>query len=360
MVTIGTFRTHVSNSGSVNLSVGTITKMLSGTKKYIHSSRILKAMSFILDANYVITLDEVGILDSLLNLRKIIIPKMIVEQETKYVKDFQKLVENNKEKFTIIDASHEQKSQLLNEIASALKSQELEFLLEVEDQCDELRIPEEWSKIVNVFLIANNSPKPLKNVLTNSSVDEFAFIKKTEEVRVLEHSDVHLCALGLGHRKCYILSMDAGIWSAFLLLDPTRFQRRVIPIFRYLALVFKDDPIGFIDVLIKTIKKRHTFAKDILGKLASLHSTIDLEQSVDNVLYRHLAEMIKDEVRRRGDRTRLLKLWELKDEMKEIVRSHITKSGNILSFDEAQFIKDLNRIKDRLRELNNPANLDNN
>ena len=307
-------------------------------------------MSFILDANYVITLDEIGILDSLLNLKEIIIPKMIFEKEAGNVKNFQQLVKKNGKKFSIMDASHEQKSYLLSEMAKTLESRESVFLIEVEDQCNKVALPKGWNKAVDVFLIGNNSPKPLKNVLTNGSIKEFEHIRKTEEKRVLEHPDAHFCALGLCHKKCYILSMDAGIWVAFSLLDPTKFKRRVIPIFVFLAIIFKDDPLKFIDMLTKILSARHRFAKDMFGKLASRFSIVSLEKSVDRVLYRYLAETIEGEIWK-SDKDSLPNLWKLKDEAREIVRLHTTEVDDIFSFNEAQFIKDLNELKSKLQKL---------
>ena len=90
-------------------------------------------MSFILDANYVITLHEIGILDSLLNLKEIVVPKIMCKEETKHIKDFLQLMKDNPKKFIITDATHEQKSRLLNEIANVLISKELEFLIEIEN-----------------------------------------------------------------------------------------------------------------------------------------------------------------------------------------------------------------------------------
>lgn len=305
-------------------------------------------MSFILDANFVMTLNAIGILNSLLSLREIIVPKLIFEKETKHVADFQKLVKDNPTKFTIVDATHEQKSHLLDEIATASKSNDLEFVIETENQCDKMVVPTGWTKTVDVFVI-NGDVKSLKNVLTNTSLNEFCRVRKTETRRILEHADVHLCALGLSNKKSYILSMDAGVWVAFQLIDPAKFKRRICPIFRYLALTFRDDPIKFVDALIEVVKKRHAFANDMYGKLASLVCYVDLERSIEMVLDRCVAEIVED-VSWKLDKKRLPELLELKDKIRETVRLN-TKIDDKLSFNDSQFIKDLNMIKETLQKL---------
>jgi hypothetical protein len=308
-------------------------------------------MSFLLDANYVFTLENLGLIGTLKNLKLVIIPKIIADREVNHVDALNELTATDKEKFKVIEANVEYVSDFINQMSQRIKGQDIIFVLELEDFSANIEIPDGWTFTENLFLMSDSVPKPLMNVLTNYSAQENEQIRKTEMKRILECPDVHFCAIGFRNKKYYLLSMDAAVWAAFTYLEPEKGVTRVKTIFDYLAMIFRNEPTSFIDNLIELVKN-HKFAGNLYGKLATTLCIFRLESSVDQVLSRYVADKIEEGIGL-GDVKETAKMFKLKDDIREVVRKHISSGSgeNIFSFDEEKFINDLSGLRERIEGL---------
>jgi hypothetical protein len=142
--------------------------------------------------------------------------------------------------------------------------------------------------------------------------------------------------------------MDACIWTALYIINPN-LKDRIVSIFTYLRLIFKDEPKTFIESLRKVIEKRHKFAKDLLGSTASRICYIDLEKSVDDVLQRFISDVISKPLQT-AQKDNVTELFNLKIKIRDLVRKH-THYNETISFDEEEFIKELKEIENSFIKL---------
>jgi len=302
--------------------------------------------SYIVDANFIITLNEIDRLFSLLDLKEVIIPR-IVCREVKILggkSEFKNSdLKNNFENFlkkhqslSLVDATDNEKSEFVQKIAERVRC---EFLAELEDQIGKIQVPNGWKRLNYVFL--RPSFIPLENIVTNSSIKENERITKSEQFLVLQHADVHICALANKMTDSFILSMDACIWKSLIVIDNNAVNR-IITIYNFLSLIHKDDPIGFIKSLKKVIVRRQKFAKNIIGSLASTVVFVELEKSVHKVLTQPIIEII-DEIKWREERrTFFPKLLSVKRKTLNLIKYN---SPTDISFNPDEFLRELGDIE---------------
>lgn len=313
------------------------------------------SLTYILDTNFLITLGEIGELASLSSIASVVIPNDVLLELSKY-DEYQGrnslnlhtallAIAKTGKGFSFIDATHEQKSELIRQITSNLEGSNLNFLIELEQQLGNVSTSKDWYRFPSVILLTSRQVKALQNCVSTTQLTSIGTYRKDENNIALEHADMHVCTLGCSLHLSYIISMDSQIWKTLIHVDPNQ-RQKIVTIFRYLAEIHRDHPDSFIDALIKTIEKRHKFASEITGSFSSTICFFDLEKSVENVLARYVSDVI--EQKRWKDGASCAKLFNLKTRVRSLLSSNNPTS---ISFDQGIFIRDLRSMKQEFINL---------
>jgi hypothetical protein len=304
-------------------------------------------MAFVLDTNFVLTLNEIGQVESLSKLNKdVLIPK-IVKDELKTV-DIESQCGKAKN-LKIVNTTDLELTDFLLELSKKLETSMTKFILEMQDAADRIRLPPKWICVENVLVqnVLRNSVAYLSKVFTN---DQTAtnIIKKDTQTQILGHADVHVCAIVFKDPDNCVMTMDTAIWAALRLTIPNS-KERILPVFSSLRIIFKDEPNTFIDALVNTISgKRYKFAKNISNSDASRVCYDDLDKSIDDVLSRYISSLVDDA--KWSSSKVFIDLIKLRDNARKVVAANTAFNGE-LSFNDDQFIKELKGIKVSLNTI---------
>ena len=147
--------------------------------------------------------------------------------------------------------------------------------------------------------------------------------------------------------------MDACIWMALNTVD-SKFKEQIITIFRYLAMIYKNEPITFIETLIKIIENRFSFANDLVGNTASRICFDHLQGSVEQVLARYVSALIEN-ANWSGEKDSFMKLFRLRIRIRNAITKY-TRINETLTFCESEFINELNAIGQVLKSVEQTFN----
>jgi hypothetical protein len=297
-------------------------------------------MAFVLDTNFLITLNEIGQINSLAKLKKgVLIPDVVKHEVDCFRIDLQPVKSN----ITVVGVTDSQVEKFISELAKNLQGNKICFVLELRGDYAKVHTPTTWSYIPNAIL--RDNAHAFTNVITNKQNPNM-IIEKDEHTRILGHADVHVCAVITNNQKNFVLTMDASIWLALYTINRD-LQKNIYPIFSSLRLLFKDDPLTFINALTLVIsKKRYKFVKNILDTVAAQICYEDLLSSIDDVLQRPLSDLIK--VNSWSEqKNNYMQLFSVRERLRHLVQNN-TKHNGELSFDEDKFINDLKAIQTSL------------
>lgn len=294
-------------------------------------------MSFVVDTNFIITLSEIGQISSLTNLKeKVILPKSVKDEVDRFRIDLEP-VKSNISIFGVTDAQVEN---FVTELAKNLKENTITFILELKDNYENIHVPDKWSHIPNTIL-RSSTPREFTNVISNNQ-NIGMIIEKDAQNRILGQADIHVCAVVTNNPDNFVMTMDASIWIALYHIN-NNFQNNIYPIFSSLRLLFKDNPLKFIDALTQVIaKKRYKFVKNVVDSVAARICYEDLLSSIDDVLQRTLSDLI-NENNWASQKDNYIELISLRERLRNVVEKNTTHNGE-LSFSEEQFINDLKDI----------------
>jgi hypothetical protein len=296
-------------------------------------------MAFVVDTNFIITLDEIEQISALSKLKKgVLIPESVNDE----IKGFKIDLQPVSSSISVVSVKDSETERFITELAIKLQKIALHFVIELRASMPRIVTPTKWKCISDVIVRDKDCASALQNIITNN-LAIINVIEKNTQTKILGYADVHVCTTVFGNRNHFALTMDTSIWSALYITDP-RFKDRIIPIFGSLRLMFRDEPLVFIDALTMTIaKKRYKFAKNVADADASRVCYEDLVRSVDDVLQRKLSDLI-DTANWSSRKDNYIQLIALREQVRNIVKSN-TKHNGELSFDEPQFIKDLTEVR---------------
>jgi hypothetical protein len=316
-------------------------------------------MAFVLDANFVFTLDAIGNVNLISKLKKDVLVPKAVKDELKTVNIDSQCGKGKK--ITLIDTLPSDLETFLVTLSRGLEKVPDIFIVELKEDTKHVSLPKSWKlindaminfitggKVIELSKVYTNHQKDLSVIITNDGKPITVFTKDSETTQVLQRADVHVCAIGIKKHDYCVMSMDSGIWAA-LQVTTENYNYKIVPIFSSLKLLFKDEPIEFIKALSKVIEtKKYKFAKNIVDTRASRICYDDLWKSIDNVLSRHIVELI--EVQRWESAKTFTDLIHLKQRVDALVSSSTIDAG-VLSFDDSKFIKELKEVQESLNMI---------
>ncbi len=294
-------------------------------------------MAFVLDTNFIITLSEIGQIDSLLKLKRgVIVPQTVKTEVDCFKIDLQHVQSN----ISIKRVTDPEVANFITGLAKGLIGKNFCFVVELKDNYPNITVPNSWKYIPNV--IVRPAASSLNNIITNDP-NRNLVIEKNEQTRILGQADVHVCAIIVQNQKNSVITMDTSIWMALYIINP-KLKDNILPIFSSLKLLFRDEPLTFIDALSMTItKKRYKFTKNLADSAVARICYEDLLNSIDDVLQRYLSDLIEAN-NWSAEKSNYIQLMTLREQIREVVKKNSSHNGE-LCFKDDQFINDLKGIR---------------